>query len=448
MKGSGELQERKHNKISKLISNALFVTAAASAVSSVIGIYAVVTILSDRNASDIRRIGVGLIVVMALVFAVSLFIAIRYRIKISKKLDQPVQMLTEAMQKALKGDLSVSLDYSSDDTIGDLVQGFNATFHSLKKMSEEIAAVLAQLAKGDFASVRILDYQGDYAAVSQSFRMILNRLNSVFSTMSSSAQQVDAGSSQISNSAQQLAQGSSEQASSAEELTASITDISQKISENSGHVDNVAQELDKTAADLKNSNEQMQQMQVSMDDISAASNEIRKVIKVIDEIAFQTNILALNAAVEASRAGEAGKGFAVVADEVRSLAGKSAEAAKQTSDLIESSIQKVQSGKALADSTAKNLNSVVKSLASLDQMVQKINEISSAQSSVVSQITSGVEQISSVIQTNSATAEECAAASEELSSQADLLNQEVGKVRLLKEKENVPRQKAMQKKAG
>ncbi len=350
-------------------------------------------------------------------------------------------MLTEAMQKALKGDLNVSLDYSSDDNIGDLVQGFNATFHSLKKMSEDIAAVLTQLAKGDFASVRIDDYQGDYAAVSQSFRMILKRLNSVFSTMSSSAQQVDAGSSQISNSAQQLAQGSSEQASSAEELTASITDISQKISENSGHVDDVAQELDKTAADLKNSNTQMQQMQVSMDDISAASNEIRKVIKVIDEIAFQTNILALNAAVEASRAGEAGKGFAVVADEVRSLAGKSAEAAKQTSDLIESSIQKVQSGKALADSTAKNLNSVVKSLASLDQTVQKINEISSAQSSVVSQITSGVEQISSVIQTNSATAEECAAASEELSGQADLLNQEVGKVKLLKEEGNTPRQK-------
>jgi methyl-accepting chemotaxis protein len=308
----------------------------------------------------------------------------------------------------------------------------NYVFSRLKVIVDEIAGTVGKMADGDYSSEKIEIYKNDFARISDAFQMILDRTNRTFQVFQSSADQVSAGSEQVSSGAQELAQGATEQASSAEELSASIQDISQKVQENSGHVTKVTEYLDATARNVKDGNSQMHQMLTAMDEISASSDEIRKIIKVIDDIAFQTNILALNAAVEASRAGEAGKGFAVVADEVRSLAGKSAEAAKQTADLIETAISKIKDGKGLADGTAKTLDGVTKKIEQLDETVRKINEASAAQSAAIAQITQGMEQISSVIQTNSATAEESAAASEELSGQAELLKKELSRFKLKK----------------
>jgi methyl-accepting chemotaxis protein len=372
------------------------------------------------------------ILAFGVLLAADVALAVFCSVRLVKLIGGPLDEIVEKCELFSTGRLNVKIEYRSKDEIGRLAETMNYVFSRLKVIVDEIAGTVGKMADGDYSSEKIEIYKNDFARISDAFQMILDRTNRTFQVFQSSADQVSAGSEQVSSGAQELAQGATEQASSAEELSASIQDISQKVQENSGHVTKVTEYLDATARNVKDGNSQMHQMLTAMDEISASSDEIRKIIKVIDDIAFQTNILALNAAVEASRAGEAGKGFAVVADEVRSLAGKSAEAAKQTADLIETAISKIKDGKGLADGTAKTLDGVTKKIEQLDETVRKINEASAAQSAAIAQITQGMEQISSVIQTNSATAEESAAASEELSGQAELLKKELSRFKLKK----------------
>jgi len=240
-------------------------------------------------------------------------------------------------------------------------------------------------------------------------------------------------SSQVASGAQSLAQGTTEQASSIEEFSATIADISMQIKNTANNADLANREVVSTSEEVINSNSQMQEMKLAMNNINAKSAQISKIIKTIEDIAFQTNILALNAAVEAARAGSAGKGFAVVADEVRNLAQKSADAAKNTTMLIEETVQAVERGSQIVDITAQSMINVVAGSDQVRDFVNDIARTSKEQSDAVSQILIGVEQISSVIQSNSATAEESAAASEELSSQADLLKQHVNQFQIQKD---------------
>ena len=361
----------------------------------------------------------GVLLAMDLIFAVAGCVSFR------KTVAKPLHDISETCGKFAEGDLKVSIDYRGNGDVGHLAESLNYVFRQLQIVVGEIAGTLTKLSNRDFATVEVRDYKNDFKPVSDSFGKIVDQLNHTFTLFQSSAQQVDAGAKQVSDGAQELAQGSTEQASSSEELSASIQEIAQKAQETAGHVTKVTEYLNTTAQNVEDGNEQMKRMLGAMDEISASSDEISKIIKVIDGIAFQTNILALNAAVEAARAGEAGKGFAVVADEVRSLAGKSAEAAKQTAELIETAINKIRDGKALADGTAGTLGTVTEKIEKLDATVQEIDKASSAQTAAIEQITQGVEQISSVIQTNSATAEQSAAASEELSGQAQTLTTEL-----------------------
>lgn len=366
------------------------------------------------------------------VMLVVVVIGIWFSIIIIKGIRVPITEIEKAAVQMGQGNLDVSISYESKDEVGVLADQFRVLVRKLQAIIDDENKFLASMAAGDFTVDSICEdeYIGDFHQLLISFRAIAKRLNEAMAQISVSSDQVSNGSEQVSSGAQALSQGATEQASSIEELAATISDISKRISENAENAVHANEMVNSVGQEMNTSNAKMQEMIRAMEDISNCSNEIGKIIKTIEDIAFQTNILALNAAVEAARAGSAGKGFAVVADEVRNLASKSAEASKNTAALIENSINAVKNGTQIVDDTAKSLQEAVEGAKEVTQLVDKISEASRTQSDAVSQITLGIDQISSVIQTNSATAEQSAAASEELSSQAQLMKDLVSKFKL------------------
>lgn len=350
--------------------------------------------------------------------------------RLSRSISKPVEELVHAAGEFANGKLDAQIAYHSNNEFGQLAESLRYAFKTLQYVVKDISKKLTTIASGDIDVQRVSTYEGDFAPLSESVNQIVDNLNELFSLVKVSADQVNGGAGQVADGAQELAQGATEQASSIQEFSASILDVSQKIKDNTRHVEQVSSYIDETTKHVGQSNERMQQMLAAMEDINSSSSEISKIIQVIDNIAFQTNILALNAAVEAARAGEAGKGFAVVADEVRNLASKSADAAKQTTQLIETSIAKVKDGSDIANDTAEALQKVSEQILKVEETVKKIEKASNAQADAVSDITQGVEQISSVVQTTSATAEQSAAASEELSAQAATLQHQMARFRL------------------
>lgn len=325
------------------------------------------------------------VITMIVIVVIGMIIAVLLGIFISRIISKPVTKLVGIAEKVTDGDLDIEIDIDTKDEIGILAATFS-------KMTDN--------------------------------------LNDVMTKISTAAEQVATGSKQVSDSSISLSQGATEQASSVEELSASLEEISSQTkinAENAKEANNIA-EIAKHNA--KDGNTQMKEMLKSMGEINEASINISKIIKVIDEIAFQTNILALNAAVEAARAGQHGKGFAVVAEEVRNLAARSASAAKETTSMIEGSVNKVQEGTKIANETADALNEIVENIAKVANYVDSIASASKEQSLGIEQINQGVIQVSTVVQENSATSEESAAASEELATQAELLSEQVLKFKL------------------
>lgn len=292
---------------------------------------------------------------------------------------------------------------------------------------QKLAGEMQKMAAGDLNVAIAITTKDETGLLANSFMTMANSVNEVINNINMSSVQVAAGSKQVSASSLALSQGATEQASSIEEVTASMEEIAAQTTQNAANA-NQANELAITAQDsaLLGNNE-MQNMLKAMEDINQASSNIYKIIKVIDEIAFQTNILALNAAVEAARAGQHGKGFAVVAEEVRNLAARSANAAKETTAMIEGSMQKVSFGTKIAQETASSLEKMVNDIAQVATLIGQIAAASSEQASGIAQVNQAINQVSMVVQSNSATAEESAAASEELSAQAGILKDLVGK---------------------
>lgn len=345
----------------------------------------------------------------------------------------PLRKLTQVTDELVKGNLKAEIDVKSRDEVGQLANSMRDLTGRLSTYIdyiEEVSGALEQFGKGNLNIELKHDYDGEFARLKKSMLATASVFKQTIGEMMEIANQVSSSSGQVASGAQILAQGATEQASSIQELSATIQEISSNVNRNAEHAKNAASQVGIVGDTAQKSNQQMKRMLEAIAQINEKSSEIGKIIKTIDDIAFQTNILALNAAVEAARAGEAGKGFAVVADEVRSLAGKSAEAAKDTTQLIEDSIRAVENGTAIADETEKMLEEV---LSGVTETVTAINEISDAsadQAGTISQILLGVEQISAVVQTNSATAEESSAASEELASQAELLQKVSGRFRV------------------
>lgn len=336
---------------------------------------------SDENNISSRNA----IILMIGVIAGGMVIAILLGLYISRIIGVPVKKVSAAAELIAEGDLDVSIDVYSKDEVG----------------------VLAD-----------------------SFRKMADNLNDVVSNISTAAEQVASGSKQVSDSSTSLSQGATEQASSVEELSSSLEEISVQTKQNAENANKANQLAEMAKENANTGNTQMKEMLKAMDEINDSSSNISKIIKVIDDIAFQTNILALNAAVEAARAGQHGKGFAVVAEEVRNLAARSAKAAKETTNMIEGSIKKVEDGTKIANQTADALIQIVENISKVASLVGDIANASNEQAAGIAQVNQGILQVSDVVQLNSSTSEESAAASEELSSQAELLKDQVVRFKL------------------
>lgn len=373
-------------------------------------------------------------VIMLIIILVALIASIIIALMIARSISKPINEIEHAAKELSQGNLDIDLEVEeSNNELGKLGKSFKQTISTLKSYIDDISTNLERMSEGDLCIAHTQDYRGNFVELQKAILGIVLSFNDALTRIKEASQQVAAGSEQVSSGSQALAQGATEQASSVEELSATISEISANVKENATNAYEASMRVNQVSDELKENNRQMQEMISAMAKISDSSNEIGKIIKTIEDIAFQTNILALNAAVEAARAGEAGKGFAVVADEVRNLASKSAEAAKNTTTLIQNSMQEVENGTNIADATAKALLQVVEHASEVADKVNHISETSNQQANSIGQINTGVEQISSVVQTNSATAEESAAASEELSGQAETMKGLVAKFRLREE---------------
>ena len=391
----------------------------------------------QKQVEDSNRIKGTVTFAIIVILVVGILIAIFMVITLSRLILTPVNEVLYAMSEMSKGNVHTTLEYESRDEFGEMANSVRSSIETLSDYIDRISNVMHKMSEGDFIIEREKDkeaFKGDFSGIEQSILQFVDKISETMKKVAESSVQVSSGASQVSSGAQALSQGTTEQASSVEELSATITEISNQVSENAQNAGEASQRAAQVGSEASESSKRMKNMLDAMEDISGSSNEIGKIIKTIEDIAFQTNILALNAAVEAARAGTAGKGFAVVADEVRNLASKSAEAAKNTTTLIETSIKAVHNGTEIAGQTADLLSSVVEGSKSIAEVVNKIAADFSWQAEAISQVTEGINQVSSVVQTTTATAEENAASSQELSAQAQILKSLVSKFRLEEEK--------------
>jgi len=373
------------------------------------------------------------IVVLIAIVVIVVVSSISLALYIASLISKPLSILSTFMKKAgstgdiaLKpADVAIIGKYAQiKDEIGEAISGSAEFVEHVTSVAKELETI----AEGDLtANVELLS---DADTMGKSLKQMLEKLNSMFAEIQSSTNQVSTGSKQVADGAQALAQGATEQAASIQELSASIAEIAERTKENTTTADKTAKLSTSIKEKAEKGNQQMNEMITAVSEINEASKNISKIIKTIDEIAFQTNILALNAAVEAARAGQHGKGFAVVAEEVRNLASKSAAAAKDTGDMIQNSMEKAELGARIAGETADSLKEIVIGINESSHLVAEIASASEEQSVGISEINTGIDQVAQVVQQNSATAQESAAASQEMSGQSDMLKELIGHFRL------------------
>lgn len=365
------------------------------------------------------------VAISILLFVASVAVAILAIRRFSKIYLSPIETISEKLNQISVGTLSIKTDdvVKSSSEIISLSESLQCVADTLTNYIAEISNILSSISSGDLTVSTGQEYIGDFKDIQHSLDKIINSLNETFSGINHSANLVLTGSEQIASSAQILAQGSAEQTSSIERLSDAANTLNSDISNATEHARGAGDIAKESQEKLQEGNAYMQELLLAMKEINDKSTEISKIMKTIDDIAFQTNILALNAAVEAARAGSAGKGFAVVADEVRTLANRCAEASQNTAHLISSSIASAENGSQVAEKTATQLQEIIEKASLSSSLVMNISETIERQSKVISHISNDSMQISAVVQTNSALAQESAASSEELSSQAHLLKQ-------------------------
>lgn len=371
---------------------------------------------------------------LGVVFVIVILLYVFAFLKLQRDITGRIGTVSKAIKRMRSGHLNIAFNkkYIGSDELGEMVDDFSALSGELKKIITDICAVLSEMSKGNFA-VQSMDenmYVADYAGILQSYREINQNLKNVFGSINQVAADVEAGSEQIANGSVALSQGATEQASTLEELSASIYALSTRISAQAQKAGNIESYFGEVSEKISDENQQMGEMLLAMEEIEDKSNQVERIIKAIDDIAFQTNILALNAAIEAARAGVYGKGFAVVADEVRNLAGKSADAAAETSVLIESTINAVKKGVNIVDHAAKTLGDVMDGSEKSKEMVSEIAGSMVTDAKSISEVSKGLEEVSKVVQQNSATSEESSASSQDLNENAASLKEMISRIQV------------------
>jgi len=376
------------------------------------------------------------IIIQDILFVVIVLAALLISYKISSMITVPLKKLSQGMQQVSEGHLEIDFDSSRKDELGILSRQLNDTMFHIRQYVEDISYVLGGISNGNISMKVEREYIGDFGAIKKSLNQILDSLNNTIGQLNHCCSQVRTGSESLASNSHMLAQGSTEQTAAVETFQMSLNKVAALTRQDGENAAQVKQISGKAWDVVVQSNHQMDDMVLAMGEIRSSSQEIAKVIKIIDDIAFQTNILALNAAVEATRAGEAGKGFAVVADEVRNLASKSAQAASATTEMVEKSTIAVERGIQVADATVQSMKQVGDNVQTMAELLENIAESTNEQTDAFTHMVDSVSQISEVVHNNLAAAEENSAASAELSEQARVLESLIEKFQTRKTSKN------------
>ena len=350
---------------------------------------------------------------------------------------EPLRAVEDVAKELTEGNLHSTLDYRSEDEIGRLAHSMRKSIRILGSYVDDIDRAMKLFAAGNFDVKPEVEWRGDFVGILNSFMQFEKSIGETIRGIQNVSNEVSSAADQVASSSNDLADGATNQAAVVEELTATVAGVSEQVENNSKSAKEISGRVDELGNAILESNGKMHEMVDSMNEISEASKEIDKIIATINEIASQTNLLALNASIEAARAGEAGKGFAVVANQVNSLADQSAQAAKESAMLIETSVKAVEKGMVIAGQTAAQLEDVAENSKIITEEVTNIAETLETQTTEIQQINEGIEQINDVVQTNSATSEECAAASQEMSSESENLREMIRKFKLAESEKTV-----------
>lgn len=388
------------------------------------------TTLNEETSEEMEQTLVMMHITSIVGLSISLISLLSLVFYVLGKIVKPLIMITKKSEPLQEGLLNLEINYHSKDELGKLAETLEHSMERIGGYVNDINRMMAQLSAGNF-NVQVSEpYVGDFRSIEESLTSFTTTMSAALSNINRAEQKVSGGAAQLSSGAQALAQGATEQASAVEELSATLEELSRSASRNVKAAFDAQENARLTGEQVTVSSQQMEEMVLAMNDISAASQEIGKIIATIENIAFQTNILALNAAVEAARAGAAGKGFAVVSSEVRSLATQSDQAAKATKEMIENSIQAVDRGSRIVGEVSETLNKTLKLVMQSGEAIGGIAKAVEREADSISQVTDGISQISSVVQTNSASSEESAAVSNELFDQVRFLEEQTKKFRL------------------
>ena len=397
--------------------------------------------MTDKASSQTVRNIVVCTVAGFVVIIVCLIFAFTLTRKTSKKvletILEPLHAIEDVAMELTEGNLHSTLEYHSEDEIGRLAHSMRKSIRILGTYVDDIDRSMKLFSEGNFDVHPEVEWRGDFVGILNSFMAFQASMAGTIKGIQNVSDEVSGAAEQVASSSNDLADGATNQAAVVEELTATVTGVSEQVEKNSQSAKGISVKVDELGNAISESNGKMHEMVDSMHEISDASKEIDRIITTINEIASQTNLLALNASIEAARAGEAGKGFAVVANQVNVLADQSAQAAKESATLIETSVKAVEKGMVIAGQTAAQLEEVAENSKAITTEVANIAETLETQTTEIKQINEGIEQINDVVQTNSATSEECAAASQEMSSEAESLREMIRKFKVAEDEKSV-----------